>query len=58
VKDSPPSQRVIEVIHKNEEVLNALLKLTEQDFGYDKKRWLAWLKTHSHEKAVKIIGKG
>jgi hypothetical protein len=58
VKDSPPSQRVIEVTHKNEEVLNALLKLTEQDFGYDKKRWLAWLKTHSHEKAAKIIGKG
>jgi len=58
VKDSPPSQRVIEVTHKNQEVLNALLKLTEQDFGFDKKRWLAWLKTHSHEKAVKIIGKG
>lgn len=58
VKDSPPAQRVIEVIHKNQEVLNALLKLTEQDFGFDKKRWLAWLKTHSHEKAVKIIGKG
>jgi len=58
VKDSPPAQRTIVVIHKNEEVLNALLKLTEQDFGYDKKRWLAWLKTHSHEKAVKIIGKG
>jgi hypothetical protein len=58
VKDSPPAQRVIIVIHKNAEVLNALLKLTEQDFGFDKKRWLAWLKTHSHEKAVKIIGKG
>jgi hypothetical protein len=58
VKDSPPAQRVIEVTHKNKEVLNALLKLTEQDFGFDKKRWLAWLKTHSHEKAVKIIGKG
>jgi len=58
VKDSPPAQRVIEVVHKNQEVLNALLKLTEQDFGFDKKRWLAWLKTHSHEKAVKIIGKG
>jgi hypothetical protein len=58
VKDSPPAQRVIQVVHKNEEVLSALLKLTEQDFGFDKKRWLAWMRTHSHEKAVKIIGKG
>lgn len=37
-------------IYKNESVLNALIRLTEEDFGYDHKAWKTWYAKYKSEK--------
>ncbi len=39
----PPEPAVAVYAYKNVEVLNALAKLTGQDFGFDAEAWLNWL---------------
>ncbi len=40
-----PTPQLVEVSHRNVEVLTALMKLTGQDFGYDIPTWKRWLST-------------
>jgi hypothetical protein len=58
VKDSIPTKRTYTKTHQNLQVLTALSKITGEDFGFDKKRWLDWLKTHAKDKTLKSVGKG
>lgn len=39
-----PTPRVVTYTYQNVEVLNALVKLTGQDFGYDGGAWRRWIK--------------
>ena len=39
-----PMPRVLTYTYQNVEVLNALVKLTGQDFGYDGTAWRRWIK--------------
>ena len=43
--NSAPTPQLVEVKHRNVEVLTALVKLTGQDFGYDVATWQRWLGT-------------
>lgn len=49
-----PDKQVIVEERKNPEVLSALRALTEQDFGYDKDRWLRWIRDNYREKSAKL----
>ena len=49
-----PGPRLIVETHKNTEVLEALTKLTGQMLGFDKERWLQWIKTNYREKAASV----
>jgi hypothetical protein len=40
----PAKPKVVKSTVKNEEVLNALIVITGKDFGFEKKRWIDWLK--------------
>lgn len=54
--DPPPKKMVtIRVEHRNAEVLAALQKLTEKDFGYDVRTWNLWWAAEKNQggKAVK-----
>lgn len=49
----PQTQVVVEVL-QNQEVLNALTRLTEQNFGFEKGRWLKWIKDDERARSSKI----
>jgi hypothetical protein len=38
-----PTAQLMTFTYQNVEVLGALVKLTEQDFGYDVDRWRQWI---------------
>ena len=54
---APARQRVREVTHRNEGVLEALKKISGEDFGYDPAKWLDWLRKRSLDKAGKLLKK-
>jgi hypothetical protein len=43
--DRGPQLRVVTYNYQNVEVLGALTKLTNEDFGYDTNLWRRWIKT-------------
>lgn len=51
---SPTTHETLVTECKNVEVRAALTALTEQDFAFDQKRWLAWVKENHRAKAAKI----
>lgn len=50
----PPGKQVVIQEHKNQEVVDALRNLTGNNFGFDKERWLVWIREEYHEKAAEI----
>lgn len=50
---SPGKQVIIQTV-QHPQVVDALLKLTGKNFGYDKERWLVWIREEYHEKAAEI----
>jgi hypothetical protein len=58
VQNSIPNKRVIRVTHQNPRVLTALTKLTNEDYGFDKKRWLDWLKANQIGKSARTMENG
>jgi hypothetical protein len=38
-----PVPKLVPIQYRNEEVLNALVKLTGMNFGYDMNSWKQWL---------------
>jgi hypothetical protein len=50
----PPGKQVIIQEHRNQETVDALVKLTGQNFGFDKERWLGWVRGEYNEKAAEI----
>jgi hypothetical protein len=56
---SPPPETTVTVeTRENQGVLHALQDLTGEDFGFDKNRWLDWVRKRSNDKAVKALEKG
>jgi hypothetical protein len=51
------TEKVFQVRCENTSVLAALETLTEQDFGYEQDKWLAWLRQHARERAAKLRDK-
>ncbi len=44
----PKKTVTVRVEHYNEDVLNALVKLTQQNFGYDRRTWNLWWAAEKH----------
>ncbi|HVJ79874.1 MAG TPA: HEAT repeat domain-containing protein [Planctomycetia bacterium] len=56
---SPPPETTVTVETKeNQGVLHALQDLTGEDFGFDKNRWVDWVRKRSNDKAAKALDKG
>jgi len=51
---SAPSQEVVTVPVENEEVRDALVQLTEEDFGFNQAAWRKWLANQNKKEEVKI----
>lgn len=50
---SQPSQEVVTVPVENPEVRDALVEITEEDFGYNQAAWRAWLTNQKKREEVK-----
>jgi hypothetical protein len=50
---SQPSQEVVTVPVENPEVRDALVGITEEDFGYNQAAWRAWLTNQKKREEVK-----
>jgi hypothetical protein len=40
-----PTPRLVQIVHYNDEVLAALVKLTGNNFGYEIPKWNEWMAT-------------